>query len=118
MEGEFKQWAGIPSDTKLQGWELIPLVIGGETTGIAALSGTEIHFALKPDARLKTITRKRAREFVKPLLSRRGYLTTRVLLAGNHTADDFVKRMGFELTNSDGMVRHYMLCALPFERGN
>lgn len=111
----FSGWSAELADA-LQGWEMVPLEIDGETAGIAALDGTEIHFVVSPEWRGRAITRARARAFLAPLIARRGYLTTRAINPKPEQRE-FLERIGFRntWTQQDG-TEHYMVTCLPFER--
>lgn len=114
---QFAEWSGVPGSAGLLlGWETACLEIDGETAGVAILSGTEIHFALAPEWRKRAITRRRVRDFLSPLLARRGFLTTR---AHNPTDEmrRFLYRMGFVTTWAEPDVEHFMLCAVPYQKG-
>lgn len=110
LQALFERWSGVPTGT-VDGWEFVPFVVKDKPVAIAAIGGVEIHFAVDPEWRRRLINRSRTRSFLAPLLSRRGYLTTRV--AGD---DDFVRRIGFVPTWDDGTIRHYILFKTPFER--
>lgn len=104
-----------PALRGLTGWELVPLVVGGERVATTAIQGTEVHFALDPGCRPRSSWRGAVRAHFAPLLARRGYLTTRV--ARERVAQQrFVQRVGFRATWSDGEVTYYLLATLPFER--
>lgn len=113
FSGWAAEWAAY-----LDGWEKVPLEIDGEVVGVAVIDGTEIHFALKPDWRGRAITRARTREFLAPLIARRGYLTTRATKPQPEQRE-FLRRLGFRntWTQQDG-TEHYMLTCLPFDRRN
>lgn len=106
------EWAPMIGD-----WEMVPLQINGQTAGLAALDGTEVHFALDPEWRGRAITRKRAREFIAPLIARRGYLTTRALNPDKKQRE-FLLRFGFRKTWTDAQTEHFMLTCLPFDKRN
>ena len=55
------------------------------------------------------------REFVKPLIETRGYLTTRVLHEKSFQTA-FIERIGFRRTWSDDQFSYFYLGSLPFER--
>lgn len=95
--------------------EAVPYYQDGKVVAAAARLGTEIHFAVDAAVRRRLITRKRAREFLQPLLENFGFLTTRLLLdrAGQQK---FIERIGFKKTWSDGKYNYFMLTDLPFER--
>lgn len=118
----FVQWAGLPAapDTAaglLQDWEAVEIRSDeGEVVGLGAINGTELHVALAPESRgTGFITRRRCRQWIAPLLERRGFLTTRAVEPSVGT-ERFLRRLGFERTRSNGEVSHYMLTDLPFEK--
>ena len=115
LSEQFEQWAQMPIGSTA-GWEYAPLEVGGQVAAIAAIQGTEIHFAADPQWRGRVITRGRCRAFLGPLMARFGYLTTRT--ADNGKSADFLRRMGFDLTWSSGTIDHYMLTAMPFYKGH
>jgi hypothetical protein len=98
-----------------QSWDAVPGFIDGVHVCTALVKGTEIHFAIVAEHRLRTVLRMRARDFLEPLLERYGFLTTRVAL-GRTDEQRFVLRMGFEPTWSDHKFRYYLLAELPFSR--
>lgn len=110
MTEQFAEWSGVPA-ASLADWEMIPLTVGDDVRAIAAMQGSEIHFAVAPQWRGRTITRRRTREFLSPLFGIHGFLTTRSI-DGRHHA--FLTRLGFERTWSDGTVDYYMMAELPF----
>ena len=115
----FSAWLGWPAEwrAELDKWEMVPLEIDGEVAGLAAVDGTEIHFALSPDWRGKAITRARTRDFFTPLMARRGYLTTRTMDARPEQVD-FITRLGFRHTWTQDGIGHYMMTCLPFDKRN
>ena len=96
-------------------WEAHDYVVGDEVVGTAMTKGTEIHFALDENKRLKAMRRAPMREAIKPILDRFGFLTTRILI-GHVDQARFVTRVGFEKTWSDGRFDYYLLANLPYER--
>jgi hypothetical protein len=98
-----------------ESWDAVPGYIDGVHVCTALLKGTEIHFAIVADHRLRTVLRTRARDFLEPLFERYGFLTTRVA-KGHDFAQRFVQRMGFEPTWSDERFEYYLLAELPFSR--
>lgn len=115
----FVQWTGLPADDpalrEFEAWEFHPYERGGEIQAIAAMQGTEIHFAIAPNWRRILICRQRTREFLAPLIDRFGFLTTRsISIDLNHR---FLSRLGFNKTWDDGKCSHYMLTELPFSKG-
>ena len=75
----------LPSS--FDGWELIPGYINQEHVCTAILKGNEIHFGIKQEYRKKLIQRKRTREYLKPLLERKVFLTTRIILEDKYNKD-------------------------------
>ncbi len=96
------------------GWEAVPYIYGGERAGTAWILGAEIHFELH---RPRSIHRHAAREFLRPLLAREGFLTTRVS-HGDAPSGRFVRKLGFEFTWSDETYDYFMLTDLPFGKEN
>jgi len=101
--------------TNFEGWEIIPGYIDQTHVATAILKGNEIHFGIKPEFRKKLIQRKRTREYLKPLLERKSFLTTRVILNDKYK-QNFVERLGFNPTWHDEQFQYFMLTKLPFER--
>ena len=96
-------------------WEVVPGYIDGVHAATAVLKGTEIHFGIVPEFRRKAILRGRTQEFLRPMLDRRGFLTTRVLL-GSEAQMRFVERVGFKPTWADENFQYYLLGRVPFVR--
>jgi len=99
----------------LPGWEMVPLIVGGEHVATTAIKGTEVHFALEPGCRPRASWRGAARAHTARLLERRGYLTTRV---AHQRAQQrrFVLRLGFRPTWSDADFDYFLLSELPFSK--
>ena len=98
-----------------ESWDAVPGFVKGVHVCTALMKGSEIHFAIVAQHRLRTVLRMRAREFLAPLFDRYGYLTTRVAL-GRIAEQQFVQRIGFEPTWSDHKFEYYLLAQLPFSR--
>ena len=98
-----------------EGWEVIPGYVDNYHVCTAILRGNEIHFGIKPEYRKKLIQRKRTRKYLEPLLKRKSFLTTRIILS-DLVKQKFVERLGFLKTWSDEEFQYYMLTKLPFER--
>ena len=96
-------------------WVIIPAQVGGEHVGTAVVKGTEIHFALIEGWRPKACQRGAIQAFLKPLLERQGYLTTRVPHE-RPAQKKFVQRVGFRPTWRDEQVEYFLLGSVPFER--
>lgn len=110
--------AGIaPDDARraLTDWEVVPIYFRGELAGCGILRGTELHFAARPGFGAKIFTRRIICEYLRPLLAREGYLTTKMDVA-EHKNWDFVERLGFKPTWHDGTYRYFMLTTLPYGR--
>lgn len=116
LRAAFAAWAEVPAEA-LAGWEFVPYERDGRPVALAALDGTEIHFAIAPEQRHTVIYRRVTRDFLRPLMARRGYLTTRSQ-EGDQRAARFLSRLGFIRTSSSPGTDHWMLTALPFEREN
>ena len=101
--------------TSFEGWELIPGYIDQKHGCTAILKGNEIHFGIKKEFRKKLIQRKRTREYLQPLLERKTFLTTRIVLKDLYK-QRFVERLGFRKTWADDIFNYYMMTKLPFER--
>lgn len=114
----------IRKDTSLTGpdirnffadWELIPAEIEGQHVATAVVKGTEIHFALVEGWRPQSCYRGAIKAFLKPLIERQGFLTTRV--PHDRVAQKrFVQRLGFKPTWRDEQVEYFLLSHVPFER--
>lgn len=99
----------------LNGWIFSGYYDAGELVASAMTKGPEIHVVVAPAWRGRAMSRRRVREFLTPLLTRHGYLTTRVL----HEKTEhqrFIERVGFKKTWEDSMFRYYELNELPFGR--
>lgn len=98
-------------------WEIVPAEIEGEHVATAAIKGTEIHFALVEGWRPQTCYRGAIKAFLKPLIERQGFLTTRVPHY-RPAQKRFVQRLGFRPTWRDEQVEYFLLSQVPFERKN
>ena len=96
-------------------WEVIPAEIDGCHVATAVVKGTEIHFALVPGWRPTSCQRGAIKAFLKPLIERHGFLTTRVPHE-RPAQKKFVQRVGFKPTWRDGQVEYFLLGSVPFER--
>lgn len=98
------------------GWDVIPGYVNGEHAVTVVLKGTEIHFGVVPKFRRHVaVRREAAAQFFGPLITRMGFLTTRVLLDA-HDKKRFVERVGFSPTWADEKFQYYLLGRLPFTR--
>lgn len=96
-------------------WQVVPGYIDGEVVCCAILKGTEIHFGVTPAWRHKAIQRHRARAFLKPLIEKHHYLTTRVV-NDDSVKRRFIERLGFKPTWTDQRFTYFLLGKLPFEK--
>ena len=96
-------------------WDVLPFDFDGQHVWTMVAKGTEVHFALAPGWKPKASMRGAVRSFLKPVIERHGFLTTRVA-HGRAAQKEFVKRIGFKPTWKDGDVEYYLLGSLPFER--
>lgn len=113
---KFAEWSNIDRTAAEQltwdGWTMHPYTVDGEIRAIAAMSGSEIHFAIAPQWRHRTIARHRTRDFLAPLFDVHGFLTTRSEPDEKHHR--FLTRLGFDRTRDDGKYSHYFMHELPF----
>lgn len=122
MIASFTAWAGIaPTEGAAESlraeWSFHAYTNEGEVRAIAAMAGSEIHFAVAPQWRGRVIARQRARDFLAPLFAKHGFLTTRS--EPDEKNRDFLERIGFLFTWNDGRFDHYMMHELPFSgKGN
>lgn len=108
--------SGVSTDEAakmLAEWDVEPYVVDGQLAGVAMLSGTEIHAAVRPEWRRRALSRGRLRAFLLPMVERLCYLTTRVE-HGNDTS--FVSRVGFKPTWNDDQFQYFMLTGDPFAK--
>jgi hypothetical protein len=96
-------------------WDVLPFDFDGQHVWTMVAKGTEVHFALAPGWKPKASMRGAVRSFLKPVIERHGFLTTRIA-HGRAAQKEFVKRIGFKPTWKDGDVEYYLLGSLPFER--
>ena len=106
------------AELELEGAYFEPHILDGALVGSALVWGTEVHYVAAPEWRQGRLSKRRIiREFLAVLLAKSplGFLTTRAH-ATNTTARDFVERVGFKPTWSDGDINFYMLGSLPFSK--
>jgi hypothetical protein len=96
-------------------WDVLPFDFDGQHVWTMVAKGTEVHFALAHGWKPKASMRGAVRSFLKPVIERHGFLTTRIA-HGRAAQKEFVKRIGFKPTWKDGDVEYYLLGSLPFER--
>lgn len=116
----FFEWFGHPEWFSLANprMEFVPLQVSGQTVAVASMLGSEIHFAIDPAWRCRTITRTRLREFLGPLLNRFGFLTTTAVGSDRADRSRFLERMGFEFSWDEPDRRHFVMTRIPFQREN
>lgn len=116
----FRKTTGAPDQRiyeVLRDWTLVPYVYRGRICGVAMMSGTEVHFVMKPECRIWAFRRQAARAFIAKLANGRPYLTTRALLSAEEDLR-FLKRFGFVETHRDERVVYLILNGMPFERAH
>lgn len=74
------------------GWEVNPVVVGGEVAGAVLVRGAEVHACVLPFAHGKWMGRRELR-LINRLIDEHGYAQTRVT---TQAGEEFVKRLGFE----------------------
>jgi len=97
-------------------WELIPLIINDVIAGTLAEKDGEIHMAIEPQFRKKSIYwRTGLKLLIKPLIDKYGYVTTQVE-SDDHVARKFVHRLGFKDYSSLGNVTTYAMSEIKHGR--
>lgn len=99
----------------LHDWDVTPGYVDGQLVAAIIHAGSEVHFAISKAHRGKVVSRRRTRDFLKPLFDEKGFLTTR-LLHDRKGQQRFIERIGFKKTWSDEKYNYFMLTELPFER--
>lgn len=94
MDGRFSTYTPDSLREALPGWELVPVMHDGALAAVLMVKEAEVHVAALPQFRGKWLSRKKLVIILKPILDRRGYLTTRVM-PDNHAGHAFVRRLGF-----------------------
>ena len=104
-------------ESALNDWEQNDILGDGVPIGTIIIKGTEVHMALAPECKERRFRRRQIQEFLAPYYNRLGFLTTRILI--NQTdAQEFVKRVGFRQTHTDGTFNYFLLADLPFKRAS
>lgn len=120
LQDTYVDWLAFPdpgmAHVVLSSWEFHPYLVRGELAAIAMLKGTEIHLCVAPHWRGRLMTRRRISEFLAPLMTSYGFLTTRSFVQDNDTAH-FLARLGFVKTWAEQGIDHWMLTALPYSKG-
>lgn len=97
-------------------WQVRYMDHHGERVVGVLTKGTEAHVLLAPAWRQRMLPVRALRRFAELLMDEAGgMLTTRVLHAASGP-QEFVKRLGFKRTWSDGSFDYFALCAPPFQR--
>jgi len=81
---------------------------------LVVVNGPEIHVFVAPEWRGRTVNRKACADVFGPIFKRFGYVTTRTAIDEDPGRVDFIKRLGFKPTWSDGAFQFYMMTQLPF----
>lgn len=87
-----------------------------EDRALVLAKGCEIHLYVRDSWRKRAVSRRAAHAVLAPILERYGYVTTVMLLNEDASKIDFIRRLGFAPTWSDGERQFYMLTKLPFSR--
>jgi hypothetical protein len=107
----------------LAGLGVMPDALDGWTIRVAQRAGVDVAFVITrgPEIHMLSIAERRAMsrrniiEFIKPLLERFGYCTTRVPLAEtDHRLRD---TLGFTRTWQDDHFSYWVLTNLPYQKG-
>lgn len=99
----------------LKDWEANEIIADGKSIGTMIIKGTEVHMAFKPEHYRFALRRKQIQELMSPYFGRMGFLTTRILV-DQVNAQDFVQRIGFKQTHTDGAFNYFLLADLPFSK--
>lgn len=105
----------IAIEEALKDWEAHDIISDRVTIGTIIIKGTEVHMALKPECTNRRFRRKQIQDFLDPYFKRLGFLTTRILI-DQVAAQQFVQRVGFKQTHSDGVFNYFLLADLPYTR--
>src|SRR5208282_2835383 len=95
-------------------WTFVPYVYGGRIAGTAIMSGTEVHFVMKDEFKIRAFQRHSARQFFEKLMRGKEYLTTRVPVSEEKELR-FCTRLGFVETWRDENFVYLMMTTIPFE---
>lgn len=86
------------------GWEIIPVVVGGNIVGSVMLNGPEMHVAVSEFVRRKWATPALWRKVIDKTLDQYGFAVTSAM-EGNAQGLEFVKRIGFvEISRHGGVI--------------
>ena len=75
-----------------------------------------MHVALVEGWRPRGSYRGLIRYMLEPLFAVHGFLTTKLRMGDHLKEHEFVTRLGFRKTWSDGDFQYYLLGAMPFEK--
>lgn len=78
------------------------------------VKGPEIHLYVQKGHRGVAISRRACADVLGPLIATYGYATTRLFMSAEPWQVEFVTRLGFKPTWSDGVCQYYILTSLPF----
>lgn len=116
-----QQMAQLPQDATLDynvvppGWDAFVLERNGEDLAVLTYCGTEVHLNVKPGKEGKVLSRKALREMAAPILSKSGFLTTKLPLRSKKE-QQFIERIGFTKTWSSSEFDYFILTTQPYER--
>lgn len=93
-------------DRDMEGWDVQPIELDGETVGIALRKGPEFHFRSLRTGR--HLTRQLLRDLLRPQLEQYGYVTTRTP-KDEARQRRFNETVGFKVVGEDKFDIHYKL---------
>ena len=96
----------------LEGWEITPHVIDGETIGAVLVKGTELHFVTWGKWGLR---REDIRHYLNPILHKHGVVTTRTPV-DSLRQQRFNRVLGFVETGRSEFFVYFSLRRDPFGR--
>lgn len=86
-----------------EGWEVFPVLVGGDVVGAVLRNGPELHACIKPEGFKRWMGKAQIR-LIEETIEKHGYALTRVQ-QGNEIGAVFVKRLGFKASGTeDGSV--------------
>lgn len=85
---------------QVNGWNVEPVLVGGEVVGAILVNGPEIHACIKPEG-FRRWFRKQQMHILDSTIEKHGYAMTRVM-QGNEIGKRFVERLGFTESHIEG----------------
>lgn len=97
-------------------WNLTPILVKCEVAGVLVEKDGQIHMALEPMYRKRSIYwRKGLESLIQPLIEKYGYVTT-LVVNDNTEAHSFVQKLGFKATIERGGITDYRLQKIVHRR--